>query len=176
MFKYVSNNFEVSKTKKGIIITILFFFGILLTVMGNTIHETSGFFFKTYCPLPGSPVNLCAGLFFNDYYFGRILYFFGTLLCNLTIIILEIQKPVKRLTKQDNYIITTNAALYALGLLAYIAFDKVIVGILFVLTAAVITNILLFTSKKSMKTLPFTSYYAIAYSLATIAALTLKYH
>jgi hypothetical protein len=176
IFRHTTNSFELLKTKKGIFLGLLFFIGTYLYATGNALHEIASFFYNTYCPVNTAPANLCSGLFINDYYLGNSLYFIGIILTNIVIICFELQKPARTFTNKDMPIMALNSLVYALGLFAYAAFDKVSIGIIFITLATLIVNVLLFLSRKPMRILPFTSYCAIAYTLAFIASIIFRFH
>lgn len=115
-------------------------------------------------------------MFFNDYYFGNIVYFIGLLMGNISLILFEKMNPQKLFSKKEIVITIVNGLVYALTLFAYAAFDKVLVGFYFVIIAAVICDFLLLTSRKKFSSLPFTLYTVVAYTVSAIATFLIRFH
>lgn len=173
LLKVLSKNFELLKTKTGTWIGILFVLGIYFTATGNGLHEVASFLFNTFCNTKIVKMDSCGAMFFNDYYFGNIVYFVGLLMGNISLILFERMNPQKFHTK-DTIITIVNGVVYALMLFVYAAFDRVLIGLYFVVIAAVVCNLFLFTAKKKFSSLPFTLYTSIAYSLSAIATLFIR--
>src|SRR5947207_9109242 len=77
VLKENSKNFELMKTRKGLILAIIFLIGVYFYAAGEGIHEMAGFVFNTFCPVKTFTSVLCHALFLNDYYSGNIVYFLG---------------------------------------------------------------------------------------------------
>lgn len=176
LLKEISSNFETLKTFKGTSLGLIFIVGVYFYATGNGVHEVASFIFNTFCPTKTFSSKLCNSAFFNDYYFGNILYFAGLFLTNISLIMLEKLKPNKNFTKKDIIITLINGFIFAATLFAYAAFDRVLVGLIFTTVAAVIINFLLFSSKTKLSFFPFTIYCSFAYSLAAILSLLVRLH
>lgn len=85
----VTNNFQSMRGKYGLIMGLLFITGVYFYATGNGVHELASFFFNTYCGTKNVSEEVCEGMFFNDYYFGNILYFIGAFLMNAVLILFE---------------------------------------------------------------------------------------
>ncbi|MBI2074640.1 MAG: hypothetical protein HYT83_02245 [Candidatus Levybacteria bacterium] len=175
LLKVISNNFETLKSKKAAIIGILFTLGIYFTATGNGAHEIASYFFNTFCDTKHVKNDPCGSMFFNDYYFGNIVYFVGLLFGNISLILLERLRPQKNAFTKDTLITLGNGFIYALTLFAYAAFDRVIIGFIFVAVAAISTTSLLFTANAKPRLLPFTLYCSFAYTLAAIATALVRF-
>lgn len=175
LLKIISDDFRLLRSVRGTVLGIVFVLGLYLTATGNGAHETAGFIYNTFCNTTHIGVGACASAYINDYYFGNIVYFLGLLLSNLALILLERSHPDRTLTRNDIVIVGINGVIYALTLFAYSAFDVVAVGMWFTLTMAVLVDWLLLTSKTRPKTLPFTLYSAVAYSLAAVATVLVRF-
>lgn len=176
LLKVLSKNFELLRSTKGTIIGIIFCLGIYFTATGNGLHEVASFLFNTFCDTKRVANNACGSMFFNDYYFGNIVYFVGLLLGNISLILFERMNPQKLVSIKDTAITIINGLVYALTLFAYAAFDKVLVGIYFVIIAAVICDFLLLTSRKKFSSLPFTLYLSLGYTVSAIATVLIRFH
>ncbi|MBI3576582.1 hypothetical protein HY086_00910 [Candidatus Gottesmanbacteria bacterium] len=175
LLKVISDNFRLLKSKRGTVIGTVFIIGLYFTATGNGAHEIASHLFNTFCDTKRIVAGFCGSSFFNDYYFGNIVYFVGLLFSNLALIILERQNPNRSMNKTDVAIVVGNGIVYAFTLFAYAAFDRVLVGLGFIAAMAIIVDYLLFTSKSKPTTLPFTLYSAIAYTISTVATLIVRF-
>lgn len=174
LLKVLSNNFSLLKTRYGTVIGIVFSLGIYFTATGNGLHEVASFLFNTFCK-SSAQSTACGSMFFNDYYFGNIVYFVGLLLGNVSLILLERENPQKTVSYAALAVIILNGLIYALTLFAYAAFDTVLVGLYFVVIAALVCNAFLFTARKRPTQLPFTLYCAVAYTVSAVATLLIRF-
>jgi len=176
LLKVLSKNFELLKSKKGTIIGVIFVLGIYFTATGNGLHEVASFLFNTFCDTKSVKEDVCGSMFFNDYYFGNIVYFVGLLMGNISLILFERMNPQKLVSIKDTIITIANGLVYALMLFAYAAFDRVLVGFYFVVVAAIVCGFLLLASRKKPKSLPFTLYTTVAYTVSSIATFLVRFH
>ena len=175
ILREVTDNFSALKSTKGVILGTLFITGIYFYATGNGVHELGSFAFNTYCETKNVTGNLCGGLFFNDYYFGNILYFIGAFLMNIVIILFERDHPQKiPIAGKNLAILITNSVVYAFAIFAYSGFDRVLVGLVYSLISMVVIDVLLLTARTKPKHLPFTLYAASTYTLGTLASLLMR--
>ncbi len=99
------------------------------------------------------PQKVAAACFFNDYYFGNILYFIGAYLILVPLLLFEIGKPYKTFNKKEMIIMSANALFFSAAILAYSGFDRVFVGLVY----STITTLI------------------IAYSIGTIVSLLIRF-
>lgn len=170
VLKELSQNFVLLKKSKNLILFILFVSGIYFYATGNGVHEVASYIFNTYCNTKVIQAGFCESSFFNDYYFGNILYFVGGFFLVIPLIILEKQNPSPKFDKKDWVVLTINAAVFALAIFAYSAFDRVLVGLAYSVITTLAVLYLLFTSKRKYTELPYTTYAAITYTLGTLAS------
>lgn len=175
ILKEVSHNFELMRTRKGTLLATLFIAGVYFYATGNGAHEIASYLFNSFCDVKRFTSTLCGSMFFNEYYFGNILFFFGAALMTIPLILLERSKPKNKAENRDVGLIVINAIVYAIAITAYAAFDRVLVGIVYSLAMTIIIDILLLTARKSWRQLPFTTYSAICYTLGTIVALFIRF-
>lgn len=176
LLQTISNNFSLLKGKFGALVGVLFTLGIYFTATGNGAHEIASFAYNTFCDTKTIENKLCRSLFFNDYYFGNIVYFIGLLLGNISLILLERKNALKKTTRNQTIITVTNGILYALALTAYAAFDRVLVGLGFVIIAAITVNFFLLTARKNAAFLPFTLYCSLGYTASALLSIFIRYY
>ena len=176
LLKELTGNFEALKTRKGTWLGVLFVIGTYFYATGNGAHEIASYLFNTFCPIKTFTSTACGSMFFNDFYFGNILYFIGLLLSNISLIAFELLKPTKAFSKKEQFVTILNGLVYALTLFAYAAFDRVLVGLVFTIVAALIIDSIVIIAKKKLATVPFTLYCTLAYTLSAIAALIIRLH
>lgn len=176
VLKEVTYNFELLKNKKGFFLSILFVSGIYFYATGNGIHEIASFAFNTYCDTKTITGQLCGGMFFNDYYFGNILYFVGAFFMNITLIFFEVMRPNKNFSKKDFPLLIVNAIIYSFAIFAYAAFDRVLVGLIYSVFTMGAIYVLWLQRKVGHLQVPFTTYLLISYTLGTLASLIVKFH
>lgn len=176
LLKVISNNFENLKTTVGTVLGIVFILGLYFTATGNGLHEVASFLYNTFCDIRTVGTGFCGASFFNDYYFGNIVYFAGLLLSNLALILLELRSPLKKTDTKQTTITVANGVVYALTLFAYAAFDRVLVGFWFVAVMSVIVGFVVISNKKKLNLIPFTLYSLTAYLLATIFTALVRFH
>lgn len=174
VLREVSNQFETLKTRAGMALLVCFVIGIYFYATGNGIHELASFQWNTFCPPADAQSIMCQGMFFNDYYFGNGLYFVGAFLLNTSLILLEGMNPVAPASRRDMLLIGANALIYSLAIIAYAAFDVVLVGLVFTLISMATIDLLLWRSRHALVTRPFSSYAAIAYTIGGILGLIIR--
>lgn len=174
LLREVSGNFESFKVKKGLLLGILFIIGIYFYATGNGVHEVSSFTFNNYCDTKNVSGNLCGGLFFNDYYTGNIIYFFGAGFMVISLLLLEKSRPNKMYKKKDLVLTLINAGIYAFAIFAYAAFDRVLVGLIYSVIMMVIADVLFLQIRKKYLEYPVITYTAVTYTIGTLAAILIK--
>ncbi|MDZ4719845.1 MAG: hypothetical protein SH847_15455 [Roseiflexaceae bacterium] len=91
-----------------------------------------------------------------------------------SLIVLEGMRPFAPASRRDMIYITINALVYSLAIIAYAAFDVVVVGLVFTIISMCTIDLLLWRSKHALATWPFTSYAAISYTIGGILGLILR--
>lgn len=175
ILREITNNFESVRSKKSVILCLIFVLGVYFYGTGNGIHEVSGSNFSNFCNIKNFSGNLCRGFFFNSYYTGNILFFLGATLMITPLLLLERLRPNKNFGRKDLPLILLNAMIYSLAIFSYAAFDIVSVGLIYSLFLMVFADILLFSVRKKFLHYPVTTYTAATYTLGTIAALIIRF-
>lgn len=174
VLKEVTDNFDGLKKPNGVFLGLFFIIGIYFYATGNGLHEVSSFLFNTFCNVKQFTGTMCGSMFFNDYYFGNILYFIGAFLMTIPLILFERERPSRQFAKKDMIVIFINSIVFAFAIFAYAAFDRVLVGLVYSVITMVVVDFLLFTAKTKYTFLPYTSYAALAYTLGTIASVIFR--
>lgn len=175
ILKEVSHNFELLKSRRGTLLAAIFIAGVYFYATGNGAHEIASYAFNTFCDTKNFTSTVCGSLFFNDYYFGNIVYFLGAALMVIPLILFERERPKNKAENRDIGLLVINALVYAFAIIAYAAFDRVLVGLAYSVFMMVIIDVLLLTARKPWRQLPFTTYSAIIYTLGTIVSLFIRF-
>lgn len=175
LLKEITGNFGTLKTTKGTLLGLAFIIGVYFYATGNGIHELASYLFNTFCPIKNFSSLQCQSMYFNDYYFGNILYFTGAFLMNTSLLIFERIKPNINFSKKDLVVTSINSLVLAFAVFAYAAFDRVLVGIVYSMLTMITVYFFLFTWKKKYIRIPFTFYIAIAYTIGTLASILVRF-
>jgi hypothetical protein len=175
VLREVTHGFDTLKTRAGMALLVCLVIGIYFYATGNGIHELASFQLNTFCPDTAAPSVICQGMYFNDYYFGNGLYFIGAFLMNTALIVLEGIRPLAAASRRDMIITTVNALVYSLAIIAYAAFDVVVVGLVFTVISMLTIDLLLWRSRQPVVTRPFTYYAAVAYTIGGVLGFALRF-
>jgi hypothetical protein len=174
LLKEVSNNFEALQTGRGAFLALLFIVGVYFYATGNGLHEVSSFNLNQFCSVAKPVGDVCGTFFINDFYTGNILYFAGGGLMVVTLMLMEKSFSRSRFTNGDMWIALANAMIYALAIFAYAAFDRVLVGLVYVLITAAIADALFLTVRRLSLHYPVITYTAATYTLGALLALVIR--
>jgi hypothetical protein len=176
LLREVSGNFEGLRSKVGLALALLFVTGVYFYATGNGLHEVSSFNLNQFCDVSNVSGELCTSFFINDYYTGNIFYFAGGALMVLTILLMERLRGGPRFNRGDLAVALVNAAIYALAIFAYAAFDRVLVGMVYAIVVALSADALYFSIRTSSLRYPVITYTAATYSLGAVLALVFRLH
>lgn len=171
----ITGKLETLKNNKGKILVLLFIIGTYFNATGNGVHEMASFLYNNFCPYEGFVTKICDTMFFNDYYFGNIVYFLGGILMTVPLILLEKLRPAKEFKKKDWIILIINSLVYSFAIVAYAAFDPVLIGFYYVFVTGVVVDLIYLVSKNKSK-LPFTTYSMLIYTIGLIASVLIRFH
>ncbi len=150
---------------------LLFVVGVCFTATGNGVHELGSFTLQTYCDMDAVQDNLCAGLYINDFYTGNTMFFVGALMTTTALLILERCAPQgAAFSTRALAVALVNAVVYALAVVAYAGFDRVLVGFWFTAVMAFVAVAYLSTTGRDYRRYPFTVYTAVAFVLGAVVA------
>jgi hypothetical protein len=151
---------------------LLFIAGVYFTATGNGVHELGSFTYQTYCHpdrLGADP--LCGGLYINDFYTGNAMFFAGALMTTSALLILERRAPQGAgFSTPALAVAVVNALVYALAVVAYAAFDQVLVGFGFTVVMAFVALAYLSTTGREWRRYPFTVYTSVTFALGAVVA------
>lgn len=177
IMKEITNNFDLLKDKIGTIYALMFLSGLYFCASGNGLHEVSSHFFNTFCNTKTIENTFCGAAFINNYYFGNGMFFFGFLLSNLSLVLMELRKQDVVQGTRNILITLVNSSLFSLSLVAYAGFDRVQIGLYFLLISLMIFSFIAVKLKHRIFYYPFTLYCAFAYSTAALVSFVIwNYH
>jgi hypothetical protein len=153
---------------------LLFVAGAYFYATGNGVHELGSFTLQTHCDFDEPTGELCHGLFINDFYTGNTMFFAGALLMNLAVLVLEHRNPVDPMGRGALAVLMANALVFALAVLAYAAFDRVVVGLVFAVVMSVVGLGFLAPVRGRYRQFPFITYTALTYVVGTVASLAVR--
>jgi hypothetical protein len=153
---------------------LLFVLGAYSYATGNGVHELGSFTLQTHCDFAEPTGELCVGLYINDFYTGNAMFFAGALLMNVAILVLERRSPTAPYRPAALAVLAVNALVFALAVLAYAAFDRVLVGLVYSVVMAVVALGFLAAVRDRFRQFPFTTYTALTYTVGTVASLAVR--
>ena len=175
VFFELSRKESVRKGIEEVLLSAIFITGIYFYATGNGVHETAGYIFNSFCDTVNIQVGVCGSSFFNDYYFGNILYFVGGYLMTIVLVLLERKNLPADFDRKNWNILLVNAVVFAFAIFAYSAFDRVLVGLIYSLVTTLTILFLLLSSDKKYNGLPYTTYAFVTYALGTTASLIVRF-
>lgn len=176
ILKEITHNFETLRSTKGTLLGLLFITGLYFYATGNGLHEVASYLFNTFCDTKKITTAACGSMFFNDFYTGNIFYFVGLFLSNLSLILFELMAPAKKkFSKKDVGVMLVNTLVLALMFFAYAAFDRVLVGLVYVCFSMIVFVPILLKNRKRYLYLPFTTYTAIVYLVSSVASIFVRF-
>lgn len=155
---------------------LVFVAGVYFYATGNGVHELGSFTLQTYCDM-GSVAddNLCHGLFINDFYTGNVMFFAGALLTNLALLVLERRNPLGADFGRGAFaVLLVNAAVFAVAVVAYAGFDRVLVGLVFTVVMAAVAIGFLVSVGRRYRQFPLITYTAATYALGAVAGVLVR--
>ncbi len=174
LFREVSDNFAFLRTRAGLLLALAFVVGVYFYATGNGLHEVSSFNLNQFCNPQHPAGQPCRSFFLNDYYTGNGLYFFGGALMVIAILLMETLHPGVKFSRGDLAISLVNAAVYALAIFAYAAFDVALVGLIYAAVVMAIADVLYLLVRRRALSHPVVTYTAAAYTLGTLAAVIVR--
>jgi hypothetical protein len=174
IFLELSQKESTRKGNQGVILSLIFITGVYFYSTGNGVHEVASYIYNSFCDITVIGTGFCGSSFFNDYYFGNILYFFGAYLLTVALILLERNNIPTELDRKNWVILLVNSVVFAFAIFAYSAFDRVLVGLIYSLFITFTILLLLITSNKRYNQLPYTTYALITYALGTTVSLIVR--
>ena len=175
VFLELSRKDSTRKRIEETLLSVLFITGVYFYATGNGVHETAGYIFNSFCDTVNIQAGVCGSSFFNDYYFGNLLYFIGGYLMTIVLILLKRKNMPATFDRKNWVILLVNAVVFAFAIFAYSAFDRVLVGLIYSLVTTLTILFLLVSSNKKYNQLPYTTYALVTYALGTTASLIVRF-
>jgi hypothetical protein len=174
-FFVVSGRLRGIAARKTLWLGITFVAGTYLYGAGEGLHEVSSYVLNSQCPDPDHAVGtLCGGLFVNDFYTGNILFFVGAFLMSASLLVAERLLPNDSFGRRDVPLLAVNAVVFAATVVAYAAFDTVLVGLIFSLVTLAFSLAMWLPKRREPLRFPVTLYTVIAYVLGSIVAVIIR--
>jgi hypothetical protein len=174
LLREVSLNFRLLQDVLGLLLGCLFMLGSYFYATGNGVHEVASFLFNEYCDTKHFTSAVCGSMYFDDYYAGNIVYFLGLGLSNLALVLLELRERTRLRRGPVTVATVVNGLVLALTFIAYDAFDRVAVGLISTIIYALIFAGLLYLNRQSTRSLPFTLYTALGFTMAAVVAIPIR--
>nr|WP_296071109.1 hypothetical protein [uncultured Actinoplanes sp.] len=150
-------------------LSIIFVAGTYLYGAGEGLHELASYLLQSRCG--GS---LCDSLFVDDFYTGNILFFVGAFLMTASLLIAERLQPSSTFGRRDVALLSVNAVVFAATVVAYAAFDTVLVGLVFALVTMVFSLAMAIPVRREPLRHPVTLYTVITYTVGSVVAVALR--
>jgi hypothetical protein len=174
LLQHVTDNFALLRSRSGALLGLLFLVGVYFYATGNGLHEVASFLFNQYCPTDQFDSAVCKSMFIDDYYVGNILYFIGAWAFWLPLLIFEQMRPHDRMSRRDIILVAVNAIFWALAIIAYAGFDRVLVGFFFAVVMLITALLLFIRARRDYRTLPLTFYTILVYVLGLAGSIIVR--
>jgi hypothetical protein len=174
LLRELTDRFRGLQDVRGTVLGAMFVVGTYFYATGNGAHEVSSFLYNQFCDTKHPGSGVCGSAYFDDYYFGNIVYFLGLGLSNLALVLLELRRGAENGPDRMTTATVVNGLVLALTFVAYDAFDRVAVGLIATLIYAVVFGTLLLRRRDAYRLLPFTVYSVIGFLPAAIVALPIR--
>jgi hypothetical protein len=174
LLREVSGDFTALRSRAGTCLFLLFIAGLYYYATGNGVHEVASFTFNTYCDPKHFSGNLCGGLFDNDFYTGNVLFFVGGFFMNVSLLVFERRHPNASYAAGGQVALLVNGVVYAVTVLAYAGFDRVLVGLEYSVAMWLVTLAFFLPVRKRYLEFPFITYMALVYTLGTVSSIIVR--
>lgn len=174
LLQYLTNNFALLRSRSGAALGLLFVVGVYFYATGNGLHEVASFLFNQYCPTDHFDSAICKSMFFDDYYVGNILYFIGGWAFWVPLLVFEQMRPRVWTSRTDILLIAVNAIVFALAIVAYAGFDRVLVGFAWAVIMLITVVILFVRAHRDYRTLPYTFYTILVFALGLAGSIVVR--
>jgi hypothetical protein len=174
LFWETSGHLKALPGRSAVWLTVLFTAGAYLYGAGEGLHELASYLLGTRCDVNHPVGDLCGGLFVNDFYTGNILFFAGAALITAVPVVAERLTASPDRRRAAALPVIVNAAVFAFTVVAYAAFDTVLVGLIFALGMLVFTLVMWVPVRTTALRYPVTTYSFITYALGAVVSLVIR--
>jgi hypothetical protein len=174
MLRVLSGNFAAVQSRTSGWLFIVFLVGTYYYGAGEGLHEVSSYTFNAYCDTVHLSGNLCGGLFFNDFFTGNTLFFVGAALTTGVLLIIESRNPGDSFSRRAMMVLVVNAVVFSATVIAYAAFDRVLVGLVYSLVMLVVSLVFLLRARNCWRQFPYTTYTSLVYTIGAVASVIIR--
>jgi hypothetical protein len=175
LFWEASGHFAPLRGRRTVWLSALFTAGVYLFGAGEGLHELASYLLGSRCDADHPVGDLCGGLFVNDFYTGNIIFFVGAALITAIPIIAERLQPRSDFTRAALASLIINAVVYAFTVVAYAAFDAVLVGLVFALVMLAFTVTMWLPVRRNALRYPVATYSVITYVLGAVVSVAIRF-
>jgi hypothetical protein len=175
LLREIIRNPSFYQTKQFTRYFLLFLIGVYFFAAGSGVHEVTNYLNIRFCDSGDVQTALCRIIGFNDDTFSHYLYYFGFIMLNTALMLIEYRNPrEKSITYQNILHLSVNALVIAIGIFVNLAFEENGIDLVFFAGVMLFSLYLLFFRRQSYRTLPVTMYLAIAYTVGVFSTLLYK--
>ncbi|MEV6843629.1 hypothetical protein [Actinoplanes sp. NPDC051411] len=174
LFWETSGHLKALPGRSAVWLIVLFTAGAYLYGAGEGLHELASYLLGTRCDVDHPVGDLCGGLFVNDFYTGNILFFAGAALVTAVPVVAERLNANPDPRRPGPLPLIVNATVFAFTVVAYAAFDTVLVGLVFALGMLVFTAAMWLPVRARAARYPVTTYSFITYALGAVISLVIR--
>lgn len=174
LFWETSGHLKALPGRSAMWLSVLFTAGAYLYGAGEGLHELASYLLGARCDADRPVGDLCGGLFVNDFYTGNILFFAGAALITAVPVVAERLNAGLDPRGPGVVSLLVNAVVFAFTVVAYAAFDAVLVGLIFALVMLAFTSLMWLPVRTRASRYPVTTYSFIAYALGAVVSLAIR--
>jgi hypothetical protein len=174
LWRQVSWNDSFQRTRKYVILALLFISGVYFFAAGSGTHEVTNYLNTRFCDAGRTKNTICNIIAYNDDEFSHYVYYLGFILLNVSLMFLEFFQPRKtKVTKRDLVFVGLNSLLIGLGIFVNLAFEEIGLDLIFFGSVMVLALVLLFLKRGAYR-LPVIFYFAASYTLGVVGTILYK--
>ena len=174
LFWETSGHLKALPGRSAVWLSVVFVAGAYLYGAGEGLHELASYLLGSRCDTDHPVGDLCGGLFVNDFYTGNILFFTGAALLTGVPIIAERLNDAPDLRRPATLPLILNAIVYSLTVVAYAAFDTVLVGTVFAVVMLIFTATMWLPIRSNAFRYPIATYWFITYLLGAVVSIVIR--
>jgi hypothetical protein len=165
---------DVEARSSMLLASVIFICGVYLLGAGYGDHEVTNYLHERVCP-QDETTPLCLIIIYNDDSFSHYVFFIGFILMNAALMIVQHLQPRNgSATSMDLALIAINALFIAAGIFANLAFEEIGLDLYVVALLSVLALYLLFGTRRPIGRVPILLYFALAFTLSTVATAIVK--
>jgi hypothetical protein len=164
------------KQKRNLLLTnIVFLVGVYLFGASAGNHEVTNYLSTRFCERGLTESDLCNIINFNDDIFSHVIYYFGVIMMQLSVLWIEFRAPRKTVAnRSDIWLIILNALFIAVAIFGNLAFEDTAIDLIGFIIVLLTSGTFLYLRRAQWKSYPFIFYTTAAYMLGIGATLIAK--